>query len=63
MEVSKTALSLVGSLGTLTPGDFAAIKRANRFCHIKGSDDFATRLKSEVALKNAENGNKLGFVG
>ena len=48
---------------TLTPGDFATIKRANRFCHIKGSDDFATRLKSEVALKNAESGNKLGFVG
>ena len=63
LEVSKTALSLVGSLRTLTPGDFATIKRANRFCHIKGSDDFATRLKSEVALKNAESGNKLGFVG
>lgn len=61
LEVSKSALNLVGSLKALTPGDFAAVKRANAFCPISNSDDFANRLKDEVKLKKTENSRKIGF--
>lgn len=61
-EVSAGALECVSSIRTLAPGDFAAVKRANSFCPIKDSDDFAKCLADEVKIKNAESGNKLGFV-
>lgn len=61
LEVSKSALECVGLLRALTPGDFAAVKRANAFCPISSADDFANRLKDEVRLKNAETSKKIGF--
>lgn len=61
LEVSAGALECVGSLRALTPGDFAAVKRANAFCPISSADDFANRLKDEVRLKNAETSKKIGF--
>lgn len=62
LEVSTGALECVSSLRALAPSDFAAVKRANSFCPIKDSDEFAKRLADEVKIKNAESGNKLGFV-
>lgn len=51
LEVSAGALERVSSLRALAPGDFAAVKRANSFCPIKDSDDFAKRLADEVKIK------------
>ena len=51
----------VRSLGHLTPGDFAAVTRQNRFRPIKDIQDFISRLQNEIAAKNIS-GNKIGFL-
>jgi SpoVK/Ycf46/Vps4 family AAA+-type ATPase len=52
----------VESLKYLTPGDFAAINRQNRFRPIKDVKDFIARLEDEVAIKSIESGNVMGFL-
>jgi AAA+ superfamily predicted ATPase len=52
----------VESLKYLTPGDFAAVKRQSRFNPIKSLEDFVERLEAEVAVKNIEKSNVMGFV-
>jgi hypothetical protein len=49
-------------LGTLTPGDFAAVKRQNRFRPIKSVESFVERLREEVAVKEEGLGGKMGFL-
>jgi len=52
----------IESLSNLTPGDFAAVLRQNRFNSIEDSKDFYERLKSEVEVKNIDSSKKLGFM-
>ena len=53
--------SQIGYLRYLTPGDFAAVMRQNRFRPIKDVGSFVERLKEEVAVKNTL-GKKMGFL-
>jgi hypothetical protein len=46
----------------LTPGDFAAVTRQNRFRPICDIKDFITRLEDEIAVKNVSGGNVMGFL-
>ena len=52
----------VENLDTLTVGDFAAVRRQNRFKKLKDSLDFYNRLTYEVEIKNVDNSPKLGFM-
>ncbi|QOP45878.1 AAA family ATPase [Sulfurimonas paralvinellae] len=52
----------VESLKYLTPGDFAAVTRQNRFRPITDVKDFIQRLEDEIAVKNVSNGNVMGFL-
>jgi SpoVK/Ycf46/Vps4 family AAA+-type ATPase len=52
----------IQSLKQLTPGDFAAVVRQNRFRPIKNIEDFILRLKDEIAVKNVSSGNVMGFL-
>ena len=54
--------SIVQSLKYLTPGDFAAVVRQNRFRPIKNAKDLLQRLEDEVLVKNISQGNKMGFL-
>ncbi|OHE00712.1 MAG: AAA family ATPase [Sulfurimonas sp. RIFCSPLOWO2_12_36_12] len=51
----------VSGLRDLTPGDFAAVVRQNRFRPIKDIKDFISRLQDEIAVKNIST-NKMGFL-
>jgi SpoVK/Ycf46/Vps4 family AAA+-type ATPase len=53
---------MVESLRYLTPGDFAAVTRQNRFRPIKNLKDFLQRLEDEIAVKNVSSGNIVGFL-
>lgn len=58
---SKSFQTGLSSLRYLTPGDFAAVARQNRFRPIKDIKDFISRLQDEIALKKIS-GNKMGFL-
>jgi len=65
LKIRKPAISFksgVESLRYLTPGDFAAIIRQNRFRPIKNVKDFISRLEDEIAVKNVDNSRKMGFL-
>ncbi|MDQ1244750.1 MAG: hypothetical protein QG565_1090 [Campylobacterota bacterium] len=51
----------VEQLRYLTPGDFAAIVRQNRFRPLKNAHDLIERLKEEIAVKRVD-GAKMGFL-
>ena len=52
----------VENLRHLTPGDFAAIVRQNRFRPIKNVKDFIARLEDEIAVKNVDTSRRMGFI-
>ncbi|MDA3909092.1 MAG: AAA family ATPase [Sulfurimonas sp.] len=52
----------VESLRYLTPGDFAAVTRQNRFRPIRNIQDFVVRLEDEIAVKNVSSGKVMGFL-
>ncbi|MDF1878107.1 AAA family ATPase [Sulfurimonas sp. SAG-AH-194-C20] len=52
----------VKNLKYLTPGDFAAVTRQNRFRPISDVKDFISRLEDEVAVKHEESGKVMGFL-
>ena len=52
----------VESLRYLTPGDFAAVTRQNRFRPITDVKDFIQRLEDEIAVKNVSSENVMGFL-
>lgn len=52
----------VKNLRCLTPGDFAAVTRQNRFRPINNVQDFIQRLEDEIAVKNVSNDNVMGFL-
>ncbi|MEA3553212.1 MAG: ATP-binding protein [Campylobacterota bacterium] len=65
LGIRKPAISFksgVESLRHLTPGDFAAIMRQNRFRPIKNVKDLISRLEDEIAVKNVNNSRKMGFI-
>ena len=65
LELAKPAASFnkaVESLRYLTPGDFAAVARQNRFRPISNVKDFIQRLEDEIAVKNVSSGNIMGFL-
>lgn len=62
LKLQKSKTYDIRSLRELTPGDFAAVLRQNRFRPIKTTQDFYTRLEDEVALKNVDNNKQLGFL-
>ncbi len=59
---STTFKRAVESLRYLTPGDFAAVTRQNRFRPIRDTKDFIVRLEDEIAVKNVSSGNVMGFL-
>ncbi|SFV60832.1 hypothetical protein MNB_SM-6-110 [hydrothermal vent metagenome] len=46
----------------LTPGDFAAVVRQNRFRPISDAKDLLKRLEDEIAVKQVSDGNVMGFL-
>ena len=54
--------SSVMNLKYLTPGDFAAVTRQNRFRPITNIKDFITRLEAEIVVKNVDRSNVMGFL-
>jgi SpoVK/Ycf46/Vps4 family AAA+-type ATPase len=56
------AEAIIGSLGTLTPGDFAALLRQSRLVPIESSSELARRLSEECALKTNGRRAKIGFL-
>jgi SpoVK/Ycf46/Vps4 family AAA+-type ATPase len=52
----------VENLKHLTPGDFAAVTRQNRFRPITDFKDFIKRLEDEVAVKSISSANVMGFL-
>ena len=65
LKLAKPSLSFrkgVESLRYLTPGDFAAVTRQNKFRPITNIKDFIQRLEDEIAVKNVSRGNTMGFL-
>ncbi|RLA83179.1 MAG: AAA family ATPase [Epsilonproteobacteria bacterium] len=65
LKLRKPAISFKSSIEALrhlTPGDFAAIVRQNRFRPIKSIKDFITRLEDEIKVKNVDTSRKMGFI-
>ena len=65
LKLAKPSISFkrgVESLRYLTPGDFAAVTRQNRFRPITDVKDFIQRLEDEIAIKNVSSGNVMGFL-
>ena len=61
-KVDKILQKDIISLNNLTPGDFAAVVRQNRFHPIESVDDFLVRLQDEVKVKHMDNSSKMGFI-
>lgn len=65
LKLAKPSTSFkraVESLRHLTPGDFAAVARQNKFRPIANVKDFIQRLEDEIAVKNVSSGNVMGFL-
>ncbi len=65
LKLAKPSISFkraVESLRYLTPGDFAAVTRQNRFRPITDVKDFIQRLEDEIAVKSVPSGNTMGFL-
>ncbi|MBS9782851.1 MAG: AAA family ATPase, partial [Arcobacter sp.] len=62
IKISKNLENQISHLRYLTPGDFAAVIRQNRFNPIENVDDFFQRLKDEVEIKKIDSGVKMGFL-
>jgi SpoVK/Ycf46/Vps4 family AAA+-type ATPase len=65
LKLPKPSVSFkrdVESLRYLTPGDFTAVIRQNRFKPIHDIKDFIARLEDEIAVKNVSSGNVMRFL-
>jgi len=65
LKLSKPSISFkreVENLRHLTPGDFAAVVRQNRFRPIENINDLIVRLTDEVEVKQINDSNKMGFI-
>ncbi len=61
-ESSKSLESDVRGVHSLTPGDFAVVVRQSKFRSINNSEEFLERLREEVAVKDVDEGNVMGFL-
>jgi SpoVK/Ycf46/Vps4 family AAA+-type ATPase len=65
LKLAKPSVSFkraIENLKCLTPGDFAAVVRQNRFRPIRDVKDLIQRLENEIAVKNAQVGKVMGFL-
>ena len=62
IENKKEIRKKIESLQQLAPGDFAAVRRQNRFRPIKCAEMFIERLTEEIEIKEDVSGNKMGFL-
>jgi SpoVK/Ycf46/Vps4 family AAA+-type ATPase len=62
VQPSASFKRAVENLKYLTPGDFAAVARQNRFRPICDIKDFIARLEDEIAVKNVESSKVMGFL-
>jgi hypothetical protein len=46
----------------LTPGDFAAVNRQQRFRAVSSPEALADTLKAECALKEGQGNRNIGFI-
>ncbi|RLA07786.1 MAG: AAA family ATPase [Gammaproteobacteria bacterium] len=60
-DVSNSLKKRVEDLKYLTPGDFAAIIRQNRFKPVEKATDLIDRLEEEIAVKGENTNKKIGF--
>lgn len=49
-------------LNQLAPGDFAAVRRQNKFKPLKSAEIFLEKLEKEILVKENESSNKMGFI-
>lgn len=61
-KVEKEFKRDIQSLKQLTPGDFAAVVRQNKFRPINSVTDFIERLEDEITVKNVSSVNVMGFL-
>ena len=52
----------VNSFTQLAPGDFAAVRRQNRFRPVKSADMFVERLAEELSVKEGSGDVTMGFL-
>ena len=52
----------IKSLNQLAPGDFAAVRRQNRFRPMENAKIFLERLEEEISIKENDSSNKMGFL-
>ena len=57
----KHAAERVRALSTLTPGDFAALSRAQRFKPFASAEELAAALERECQMKPQHAGRRIGF--
>ncbi len=65
LKLTKPSLSFkksIENLKFLTPGDFVAVTRQNRFRPITNVKDFLQRLEDEVTIKHMSSENIMGFL-
>jgi SpoVK/Ycf46/Vps4 family AAA+-type ATPase len=60
--ITYSVRSSVESLSRLAPGDFAAVRRQNRFAPILTADDLFDRLRDEISVKEESGEKKMGFL-
>lgn len=61
-KVDKSVRDILKQISHIAPGDFAAIRRQNRFRPLRNSNDLIERLQAEVKIKNIATSKKMGFV-
>lgn len=61
-DIDKSVIKELGELRTLTPGDFAAVRRQSRFSPLKSASDLLDRLHNEVAIKKQDSSKTMGFL-
>lgn len=63
LKCESNARDLIARLECLAPGDFAAVKRQNKFSPIKNAKDFYARLCDEVKVKDLREDGSFGANG
>ena len=62
IEEKEQIKNRVKSLTQLAPGDFAAVRRQNRFRPVKSAEMFLERLEEELSVKEGSGEIKMGFL-
>ena len=62
IEQKEQVKNKVKALSQLAPGDFAAVRRQNRFRPVKSTSLFLERLEEELSVKEGNTDVKMGFL-